>query len=708
MKVKRKIWQCLVLTGISVWLLSACVITERAYRQLSVYNYFAAKKNFYKLARYKRKKTVAYTGLAIIYGRSDNPFTNLDSAFHYIHQAKILYPGVPVKTKNKWKEKQGVDSLMIDSLYASIGRKHFEQYKNTGRREYWEKFLNEYKNHPYRDSALYYRDKLIVDSLTVVNTPDGWKFFLENYPESYWKKWAEENYYKRLYEVQTASGTKEAFEKFLNQYPDHPWREKAFARLFELYTKSQTVDSLLQFVKKFPGSPMEKEAWRRITLLSISDWDDVSMIHNFLRKFPDCKMKAMIGEHLYWLNKQVIAVVSRDTGYLYSIEEHKFLPGYWDNIGEFKNGTAPARKGETKGVINRSGQWLLKTEELEIDDYEWPFLVVKKDEKYGLMDITGKLITEIDYEDLYLPQEGWCVAAKNGKYGYIDTLGREMVAFIFDNLSDLKNGRAVFEMNNKMGIFDKQQKNIHPPAYEWINIDHYPYIKFKEDDRLGLMYVQDTLLPARYNYIDILDSMVIVEINDTIYFYHLKKRKFEDFVSEKYAGFQYLIKPEGKAGLFVFSKNNKLGMADVNFRQIIKPDYVLMLPSPERNYVILQKKGAPMMLYDIHQKQSKPLKLNFAGWINDTLMIVKNNKEKYGVMHVSTEMVVPDTCQKLEPKEKEYLIIPEEDRMRLYKISTGKLTPFLFKEVKMIEGKYLIFYDRKGEFYLTDKNFNKL
>lgn len=77
-------------------------------------------------------------------------------------------------------------------------------------------------------------------------------------------------------------------------------------------------------------------------------------------------------------------------------------------------------------------------------------------------------------------------------------------------------------------------------------------------------------------------------------------------------------------------------------------------------------------------------------------------------MHVSTEMVVPDTCQKLEPKEKEYLIIPEEDRMRLYKISTGKLTPFLFKEVKMIEGKYLIFYDRKGEFYLTDKNFNKL
>ncbi len=75
---------------------------------------------------------------------------------------------------------------------------------------------------------------------------------------------------------------------------------------------------------------------------------------------------------------------------------------------------------------------------------------------------------------------------------------------------------------------------------------------------------------------------------------------------------------------------------------------------------------------------------------------------------MNAEMVVPDTCQKLEPMQKEYLIIPEGERMRLYKISTVKLTPFLFKEVKLIEGKYLIFYDRKGEFYMTDKNFNKL
>jgi len=60
-----------------------------AYEALSIYNYFEAKKLFYKsLSKYPSASSY---GLATIYFRNDNPFSNIDSAAKYIAICKLKY-----------------------------------------------------------------------------------------------------------------------------------------------------------------------------------------------------------------------------------------------------------------------------------------------------------------------------------------------------------------------------------------------------------------------------------------------------------------------------------------------------------------------------------------------------------------------------------------------------------------------------------------
>ena len=63
---------------------------EKAFESLGKYDYFGAKEIFDKL---KEKETVgAPYGLSIIFGRSDNPFYNLDSAHIYVSLAEANLP----------------------------------------------------------------------------------------------------------------------------------------------------------------------------------------------------------------------------------------------------------------------------------------------------------------------------------------------------------------------------------------------------------------------------------------------------------------------------------------------------------------------------------------------------------------------------------------------------------------------------------------
>ena len=62
---------------------------EDAFEALSIYDYFKAKKLFYTELKRAIKSAAAY-GLAMIYRRTDNPFSNTDNASKYRSVFRVI------------------------------------------------------------------------------------------------------------------------------------------------------------------------------------------------------------------------------------------------------------------------------------------------------------------------------------------------------------------------------------------------------------------------------------------------------------------------------------------------------------------------------------------------------------------------------------------------------------------------------------------
>src|SRR5690554_1918876 len=96
---------------------------DRGYKALNEYDYFKAKKLFEK--RQNKDIVASSYGLSIIYGRTDNPFSNLDSAYKFIYRAVEQYPQMKKGKREKLRQ-LNVDSLMIQEWKSHID---YERYK---------------------------------------------------------------------------------------------------------------------------------------------------------------------------------------------------------------------------------------------------------------------------------------------------------------------------------------------------------------------------------------------------------------------------------------------------------------------------------------------------------------------------------------------------------------------------------------------------
>ncbi|MBL0328623.1 MAG: hypothetical protein IPP64_04230 [Bacteroidetes bacterium] len=99
---------------------------SKAYDALKIYNYFEAKRLFEKSL--KKESAPAAYGLSNIYFRADNPFSNIDSAYHYIILSEKKIQSLSEKNKIAYS-KYGCTAVAIDSLKNRIHEKAFDFYK---------------------------------------------------------------------------------------------------------------------------------------------------------------------------------------------------------------------------------------------------------------------------------------------------------------------------------------------------------------------------------------------------------------------------------------------------------------------------------------------------------------------------------------------------------------------------------------------------
>lgn len=106
--------------------------------------------------------------------------------------------------------------------------------------------------------------------------------------------------------------------------------------------------------------------------------------------------------------------------------------------------------------------------------YEKNLLKVKKDGKYGLINLDGKEVLAIKYENVSTLKgiENSILVQKDGKIGLVDSEGKTIIDANYKEIKaigeDYKKGYITIDENNKYGLINYEKQQVLPNEYEKI------------------------------------------------------------------------------------------------------------------------------------------------------------------------------------------------------------------------------------------------
>ncbi len=164
----------------------------------------------------------------------------------------------------------------------------------------------------------------------------------------------------------------------------------------------------------------------------------------------------------------------------------KVIDFKYDAAEPFSEGRAKVRKGNKYGIINPEGKFVLP---IQFDDItEWAestYRVAKggkwkdgvlSNEKYGLADVSGKIVVKPEYEELAMLTGGVAAARKGKKYGFISDRLQWVVPVEYEAVGSFNEQGLVWVNKGckldgatvnggKYGVFDSKGNNIVPVKY---------------------------------------------------------------------------------------------------------------------------------------------------------------------------------------------------------------------------------------------------
>lgn len=199
--------------------------------------------------------------------------------------------------------------------------------------------------------------------------------------------------------------------------------------------------------------------------------------------------------------------------------------------------------------------------------YNSNVLRIKKENKYGLINMQGNEILSCEYEEITSIQglENELITKKEGKYGVVNEEGKEILPNIYSEIQNLgkvaSEGFIIKNEDNKYGIVDITNKEVLKPEYEAIEKIHVGnyYVVTKQGKQIVINKEGIEVLNGNYDkIINILKNPadgVIYQKNNK---YGVMNLSGESIIEAKYEEIK-----EGKTGKIIAEENGKYGIIDL-------------------------------------------------------------------------------------------------------------------------------------------------
>lgn len=694
---RKYLWKAILLAVAGI-IVGSCSL-KKGYEALHIYNYFEAKKQFEKSIGKKNQSPASY-GLSVIYYRKDNPFHNMDSAYHFGVLAVNSYDSVKEKKQMKWKKKLDYTLGKVEKHRQTFT---FDAYQNTIRQNTvggFDAFMKKYPWFNLMQQAVKQRDSLAFLLADNEHSSSAYAQYLKNYPQSKWINESKEQLFQAQYRETVESGKTASYIQFIEKFPQNPLVQDAKYQIYTIETENKTIASYDAFIKNYPNNPFIADAWKQLYRLSIAVYNTNS-IQYFDQKYPNFPYPELIAKDLQLVGKELLQYFEDGK---YGFIDHKgkiIIPAKYAFAGQFHDGLAIILKNEKYGFIDKEGKEIIPCQYDNVFDFSQGRAIVEKEGKLGVIDVTGNFVFPLKFDDIGPFYQGLSYAQKGEQYQYYTLDGTLAFSASFDEAFSFKNGIAKVKMAAKEGFINEKGQFI--VAVKQGDIRHFSQHIFVHEyrDSACFIYLHDTLQTSscfsrigvlhenraivvrghEYGYVDSTGTIVIPITHDIFsnYFqfaafkngFALTKRntKFALMDSLGKRFYPAIFNGIGTHGILTpVSKGNGWGYANDNVRLII--DY----------------------------------QFDYAGtFINNRAIVERNNL--YGLINIDGTEIIPiifTEIQRLSPK---LFLVTQNGKKSLYNSEGKALVPLKYIKInqfsttiyQLIGDGFINYYDISNE-----------
>ncbi len=313
---------------------------------------------------------------------------------------------------------------------------------------------------------------------------------------------------------------------------------------------------------------------------------------------------------------------------------------------------------------------------------------------------------------------------KDGKFGLISLDGKVITKPIYDEIQSLKykEGQILVKQDEKFGVINKKGQNLIPIKYDDITGDGFYIeekgyalsgyivcIKMQDGYRYGYInYTGKVLLDTKYseiyriNQLENKKDVYLVARKDGKYGVTKNKKTTIDFENQN-------IEYNSKEQLLIIEKNNKFGVYNLDGKQILEKRY------SEINFegiYIHAKINEDDLYFDTKGNQVDNIKYALVNDTkNDNYLITINNDGLYGVINKNNEVLIDNAYKFLEYAYDDYFIAyNRENKLGVIDIKGNIVVKFQYdvlskiSNFNILEGKMI----NKGITDLYSKQMSKI
>lgn len=145
--------------------------------------------------------------------------------------------------------------------------------------------------------------------------------------------------------------------------------------------------------------------------------------------------------------------------------------------------------------ISESKTFTVESYDQDTAPFGEKLIAVKKNGKWGYMDVKGKMVIQPKFQKAHNFFEGLANVKINGKWGYINNKGQVVIKAEYDDAAyQFVNGYAQVSKNGKWGNIDKEGKVVIPITYQDTNDYSEGLILVKQDGKYGYINIQNEMV----------------------------------------------------------------------------------------------------------------------------------------------------------------------------------------------------------------------